>query len=204
MPLLITDPETQKAIIRSRRRLGLDKFDEVWNGVYVMSPLADDLHQAISLRLAGILDLLAGLPAGSLVRAGVNLSDRPEAWTKNYRCPDVVVFLPDTTAINHGEFWEGGPDFAVEVRSPGDRSRKKLPFYGRVGTRELLIIDRKPWALELYRLDEASTLRSVGKISAGEGELASEVVPLRFSLRPEGDRPRIVVTHANGQPVWEI
>lgn len=203
MPLLVTDPELQKAMIRRRRRLGLDKFDEVWNGVYVMSPLADDLHQAISLRLAGILDLLAGLPPGSLVRAGVNISDRPEAWTRNYRCPDIVVFLPGTKAMNHGEFWQGGPDFAVEVRSPGDQSRKKLPFYGRVGTRELLIIDRKPWALELYRLD-GDVLRSVGKISAGEGELTSQVVPLRFALHPANDRPRIVVTHATGQPVWEI
>lgn len=205
MPLLVTDPETQKAMIRRRRRLGLDKFDEVWNGVYVMSPLADDLHQAISLRLGGILDLLAGLPAGSQVRAGVNVSDRPEAWTKNFRCPDVAVFLPGTKAINHGAFWEGGPDFAVEIRSPGDPARKKLPFYGRIGTRELLIIDRKPWALELYRLDETATLRSVGKITAEQGgELASEVVPLRFALHPADDRPRIVVTHATGQPVWEI
>lgn len=203
MPLIVTDPEMQRAIIRRRRRLGLDKHDEVWNGVYVMSPLADDLHQNLTGEFDSILREIIQRKGLGQVRPGINITDRPDDWQKNYRCPDVVVFLNGTTAVNHGTFWHGGPDFAVEVRSPGDQSRKKLPFYGRVGTRELLIIDRKPWALELYRLD-GETLRSVGKVGAGEGELHSAVVPLRFALRPGDGRPRIVVTQENGQPVWEI
>jgi Uma2 family endonuclease len=203
MPLLVLDPEDQKAMIRRRRRLGIDKFDEVWNGVYVMSPLADDLHQNITGELDSILREIIQRRGLGFVRPGVNITDRPDAWEKNYRCPDVVAFLNGTTAVNYGTFWHGGPDFAVEIRSRGDVSRKKLPFYARVGTRELLIIDRHPWALELYRLD-GEAMRSVGKVGAGEGELASDVVPLRFALRPGEARPRLVVTHQDGQPVWEV
>ncbi len=76
---------------------------------------------------------------------------RPSDWTKNYRCPDVLVFLPGNPAEDRGTHWLGGPDFAVEIMSRGDRSRKKLDFYAKVGVRELLLIDRRPWKLELYR-----------------------------------------------------
>ena len=203
MPLLVLDPYVQRDLIRRRRRLGHDKQDEVWDGVYLIMPSPDDEHQAIRGRLSAILLVEASLPDGSLVRMGVNITDRPDAWKTNYRCPDVVVFSPRTRAVNHSDFWHGGADFTVEIRSRGDMSRKKLPFYGRVGTRELLIIDRRPWALELYRLD-GEAMRSVGKVTEQGGELTSEVVPLRFALRPAEDRPRIVVTHASGQPVWEI
>ena len=63
-----------------------------------------------------------------------------------------------------GTFWYGGPDFAVEVISPFDRSRKKFEFYARVGVRELLLVNRKPWSLELYRLDR-------GRAEAGRQDL---------------------------------
>ena len=36
----------------------------------------------------------------------------------------------------------GGPDFLVEVASPGDRSLDKLAFYEGIGVRELLMVDR--------------------------------------------------------------
>ena len=34
-----------------------------------------------------------------------------------------------------------------------DKSRKKFGFYKSVGVRELLLVDRHPWALELYRVE---------------------------------------------------
>jgi hypothetical protein len=201
--MLVLDPEFQRDVIADRRARGIDRFDEVWEGVYVMSPLADDQHQGIATRLGSILDMGADLPAGSLVRVGINISDRPKGWKKNFRCPDVAVFLPGTTAINQGAFWQGGPDFAVEVRSRGDRARKKLPFYASVGTRELLIVDRNPWALELYRLDDAA-LRLVGKLTPGDGAaLRSAVVPLTFGLRAGAERPVIEVAHADGRR-WDV
>ena len=107
------------------------------------------------------------------VMAGVNVSDREHGWKKNYRCPDVVVFLNHTKAVDCDTFWFGGPDFAVEIASPGDRSREKLEFYAKVGTRELLLVDRKPWSLELYRLD-GEKLCPRRKVDARQTRLADE------------------------------
>lgn len=101
--------------------------------------------------------------------------------------------------------WCGGPDLLIEVLSEGDRARDKLPFYAAIGTREVLIVDRDPWALELYRL-ERGRLVPVGVARLPEGPvLASAVVPLTLQLVPgDGDRPRIVVEHAGAGQRWVV
>jgi Uma2 family endonuclease len=63
--------------------------------------------------------------------------------------PDVVVALAGGQAKDCGTHWCSGPDFVVEIRSPSEDPRDKLDFYAAVGTREVLVIDRDPWALEL-------------------------------------------------------
>lgn len=94
----------------------------------MMSPLADDEHQEFQCALGAVfIGVLAG-DARFKVRCGVNVSDQESDWKQNYRCPDVVVFAPDTAAKNCGTYWLGGPDFAVEITSPHDRSREKLDF----------------------------------------------------------------------------
>jgi Uma2 family endonuclease len=161
-----------------------------------MNPLPNDAHQEIQLRLGSVLVDVVDGPRLGKVRAGVNVSDREADWDKNYRCPDVVVYLNDTKAVNHNTFWHGGPDFAVEIVSPSDRSREKLNFYAKVGTRELLIVDRKPWALELYRLED-ETLTRVGKSTLAKRDwLTSEVASLKFRLVAGKSRPEIEAVHA--------
>ena len=80
------------------------------------------------------------------------MSDREEGWKENYRIPDMVFYSESNPAKACVTHLCGGPDFALEVVSPGDRSREKLGFYASVGTREVLLLDRKPWSLELFRL----------------------------------------------------
>jgi Uma2 family endonuclease len=131
------------------------------------------------------------------------VSDR-EDWKQNYRCPDVAVFLKDSTAKQRKAFWLGGPDFAIEIVSPGDRTRKKLPFYASVGTRELLVIDRKPWKLELFRLRRGK-LVSVGESMVKDGQaLASEVIPFTFRPVRGHERPRIELTHTADGQTWRV
>ncbi len=72
-------------------------------------------------------------------------------WTKNYRCPDVAVFLRDTQAENCDTHWRGPADFLIEITSPGDRTHEKIPFYNEIGVHELLIVNRETWTLELYQ-----------------------------------------------------
>jgi Uma2 family endonuclease len=206
MPLLALPADELRRIVARRRARGIDKFDEVWDGVYVMSPLADDTHQELTGLFYEVFQE-ANLPRGTRVRPGVNVSDRDDDWRRNYRCPDVVVFLPDTRAECRGAYWLGGPDLAVEILSPRDRARRKMPFYARVGTRELLLIDRAPWALELYRLEGDAMVRAGTSTLDRPDAIASAVLPLSFRLvaGEEADRrPRVEVRHAIDGRAWTI
>ena len=101
----------------------------------------------------------------------------------------MAVFLKGNPAKDRDTHWFGGPDFAVEIVSPSDRSRDKLDFYAKVGVRELLIVDRKPWKLELYRND-GSALALVGTCPVTKPKpLDSQVIPFRFTLAAAVPRP---------------
>ena len=169
-----------------------------------MSPLADNEHQEIATSLsASLIQAVLGWKKAR-VFAGLNISDRVDKWKKNYRCPDVGVFLSGNLAEDKGTYWFGGPDFAVEVMSPGDRSRKKLEFYAKVGVRELLLVDRKPWSLELYRLSNG-VLTLAGKIPPDPAQtLTSQVLPISFRLLPNDPRPTIEVNQTSDYRQWLI
>ena len=133
---------------------------------------------------------------------GANITDLEEDWTHNYRCPDVVVFLKEGRAINRETHFFGGPDFAVEIVSEFDRSREKLPFYARVGVRELLLVDRDPWVLELFRLqddrlDAGRPLDPRESRRPGQHGLA-----LVVRARPRRGPPEDRAEHADGIARW--
>jgi Uma2 family endonuclease len=202
MSLLVLDGDVERDLRAARKTLGLDHHDEVWEGVYVMSPLADDVHQDIVMNLAAAFHEVISQPGLGKVRPGVNISDRVVGWKKNYRTPDVVVILVDSPAENHGKFWTGPIDFLVEVRSRGDRSRKKLPFYSKVGVRELLMIDRKPWRVTLYRHDGVN-LTPAGVCDSGDAPpVESHVLPFALRLVPTFERPKIELRHKSDGRTW--
>ncbi|QDU88299.1 hypothetical protein Pla175_16740 [Pirellulimonas nuda] len=201
MDTLILDEMLSEQIRQERADRGADRWDEVWDGVYIMAPLPNIEHQDLVSRLTSAL--LDGLTFAddSRVFAGVNVSDRLDDWKSNYRCPDVAVFLPESKAMDKESFFHGGPDFAVEVVSPRDRSREKLDFYASVGTTELLIVDRNPWALELWRLSE-DELRCTGSARIDDGELSSTVIPFAFSLELGMKRAGIKVRQTADGRSW--
>ena len=78
----------------------------------------------------------------------------------------------------------------------------KLDFYAKVGSRELLVVDRDPWAVELYRL-RGRKLVSVGRSDAANpAVLTSKVLPLTYQFRDGKPRPVIVVTHTGTGQTW--
>lgn len=201
MAVLIHEPQLERQLIAERRASGADRFDEVWEGVYVRAPFPNDEHQELAVGISSVLQVLLGWGELGAVRAGVNVSDREIGWTKNYRCPDVAAFLPTGTARNCGTHWCGGPDFAVEILSPDDQAREKLPFYGLIGTRELLLIDRQDWALELYHL-QGSSLLLTARTTVDAEPLASQVLPISFRLTPHEPRPKLQILHNDGRQEW--
>ena len=90
----------------------------------------------------------------------------------------------------------------MEITSPGEDPRLKLDFYAKVKTREVLIVDRDPWAVELYQL-QGGKLVSAGKSDAATlAVLASGVLPVNFRVQPGKDRPTILVTHKSTGQTW--
>ena len=109
------------------------------------------------------------------------------------------MFLKGGDAECHDTFWFGGPDFGIEIVSPNDRSREKLEFYEKVGTRELLLIERDPWRQDLYRLADGE-LALVGASTLDEPQaLRSDVLGLTWRLVEGQPRPRIEITHDDGR-----
>jgi Uma2 family endonuclease len=204
MSLMVLDRDLAERLKAERHASGGDRYDEVWEGVYMMAPLANNEHQHIQSGLVAAIMIAVGWGAPVRVLAGANVSDREAGWEHNYRCPDVVVAFPNGAARDCGTHWCGGPDFCVEIASPGDRSRQKLDFYAGIGVRELLLIDRDPWKLELYRLN-SGRLGLVGRSDLSRSDaVASTVVPVSFRLVPGPDRPAIDVAHRDGVQHWLV
>ena len=204
MVSMINDPFLEQQFIAERQATGADRYDEVWEGVYMMAPMPNLEHQNIAM---GISNILYGLfDAANLGEtfAGCNVSSRRVNWKQDFRCPDVALYLNDTDAERFDAFWFGGPDFAVEICSPDDRTHDKLVFYAKINTRELLIIDRDPWSLELYRLADEG-LQLVDKSTLDKPNvLTSQVVPVVWKLVPGEKRPQIEVVQSENRQEWTI
>src|SRR5262245_13331509 len=203
MPSVVLDPGLVEKILEQRRAHGNRTRDEVWDGVPYIMPEADNEHQDLAYLFGmyfGIAVLLNG--KGGRINNTTNISDRIEGWKENYRNPDLAYCAPTTEAEDHVTFWCGGPDFLLEIVSPDDMCREKLPFYAAIGTREVLILDRNPWQLELYQL-RRNRLRLAGTARPGDGQaLASQVVPLTFALVRGRPRPKVRITHGESGQEW--
>jgi Uma2 family endonuclease len=194
----ILDEGVLEELIQDRRRNGLDGHDEVWDGVYIVSPLANNHHQDLVGDLYAILREVVKLTGRGRVQPGANVGDRSGTdWTENFRVPDVVVALNEGRAVDHGSHWEGGPDFLIDVQSPGDETDAKVPFYSRIGVRELLVIHRDNRRLRLFRHDGAELV----PVEPDAGKwLTSEVVPLAFRRATAGKKPRTEVRRTDETP----
>jgi Uma2 family endonuclease len=135
MQAVILDPPPE--VIAERERLGLDHRDEVWEGRYHMVPPSSEEHQRLGTDLLLILAPLAQAQ-GILYRYETGVFD-PDAHPANYCVPDHVAFRPEHRSPRGVE---GRGELVVEFRSPGDETYQKLPFYERVGVKEVLVIDR--------------------------------------------------------------
>ena len=193
MAILVLDPGKQAQLLALWTAEGDVLSTEVWDGVTVFNPLYDNHHQAIR----GILMIacMQAVEDAGEVRMGVNLSDRAPNWEENYRCPDVVVFLHSSHAVCHDMFWMGGPDFVAEVISPGETPSARLGFYESIATREVLIVHRQPWRLDLFVLTDNKLELAGSSVPTSPDVCTSAALGLTFRLVPEAVRPKVVITH---------
>jgi Uma2 family endonuclease len=200
--MVICDPDVINEFETEPEANGLDKYDEVWEGVPVVTSLPNNEHQLIAGGIHFVVQTVFGWPSSHQVLPGANVSDRVDDWKSNYRAPDVLVYLDGNPAVNCGTHWCGGPDFLTEILSAG--TYEKIPFYDSVNVREMLIISRDPWRLELHqRQNEKLVLAGTSSLDL-PNTLSSNVLPLTFRLVAGVDRPRIEIVHPDSGQKWLI
>ncbi len=176
MPTVTLDPPA--AVLAERQRLGLDRFDEVWDGEYHMVPPASNEHMRVELELCVVLHPVAGR-CGLEIRNELGLFDPLAPGNSNFRTPDLVLYRPEVGTVRGAD---GPASLVVEIRSPGDESFKKLPFYEQLGVDEVLIIDRDTKAVLHWVLTDGRLVESPGD-PTGHHRLGC--VPV--SLHTDGD-----------------
>ena len=119
-----------------------------------MPPMPNRSHQELELDLGAWLRTYWARPRGNKVYPPINLA-LPGRWPEDYRIPDLVLLTPDRFHIDRNEYFDGGPTVVVEIRSPGDESYEKLPFYAQLQIPEVWIIDRDTRQPEVLRLMDA-------------------------------------------------
>jgi Uma2 family endonuclease len=125
-------PELADALAR-RQKLGLDLYDEVWDGVYRVVPVPAPKHGKVVTRLGAYLLPLADA-AGLEISTPANIGrDRVD-----YRVPDLAVYKPDTPLTSPA--FLASAELVVEVLSPRENAGVKLDFYAQWGVREYLEI----------------------------------------------------------------
>ncbi len=123
-------PAELEALIAHRRALGLDTFDEVWEGEYHMPPGAHPRHGYLDDELAALIRVRAR-PLGLVALGPCNIGE-PD----NFRVPDRSVHrsMPDMVFVPTAAL-------VVEIVSPDDETWAKLGFYAAHGVEEVLIVD---------------------------------------------------------------
>ncbi|HTR89028.1 MAG TPA: Uma2 family endonuclease [Solirubrobacteraceae bacterium] len=149
MATLVLDPHTPELeALKERRRIsGIDRLDEVWEGVLHMVPAPSVGHARIAQQLAVAFDKPAR--AAGLVPAmhEFNLGESDH----DYRIPDGGLLHPGASGV-----WQHTAPLVVEIVSPSDETWLKLPFYAAHGVREVLIVDPAERAVHWLALEGES------------------------------------------------
>ena len=203
--LLIRDAGLADELIQERKRKGIDLCDEVWEGMYVLPSMPNNAHRLLVGDLCDIFREVIKKAGLGQSYPGANVSDRRRGWEHNYRVPDLLVVLNDSRAVDCGTHFCGGPDFLVEIQSPGDDTEEKVPFYGKIGVRELLIIHRDKRTLRLLRLEGEELLLVRPSPVEGKDWLVSAVLPLAFRRTVRRGTPRTQVRRTDGHAgLWAV
>ena len=184
--LHVTDEE-----LAERRRRGLDRFDEMWEGVLHMAPAPAYEHQRIVGAIDRFLGLLCDRDRRGVLAIGINVFN--EASTvPDYRIPDFTFIAAGRERLLARDGVRGGgPDAVIEIRSPDDETYEKLPFFARLGVREVIVVDRDTKQPEIFRL--AGTQYVAVQADRERGVL-SDTLNVRFTWTAAG---RLVIEDAN-------
>jgi Uma2 family endonuclease len=172
--------------LEERKNSDAAQWDEMWDGVLHMPPMPNGMHQDFALDLASYLKRHWAKPRGGRVRQEVNLTapEDEDHWTHNYRIPDLVLVDRVRLGIDKNEYMAGAPLVVVEIKSPGDETYDKFPFYAGLGVSEVWVFDRDTRTPELYSLGPGPAYQPIP--ASPDGWVRSPASGVEF--RPGGPR----------------
>ena len=159
-------------MLAERRRLGIDKSDEMWEGVLHLVPPASERHQSLEAEL-----VVALRPAARRHGWKVTTNTGVFASDDDYRVADVVVFSRE--AASHRGV-DGAPEVVIEVRSSHDETYEKVPWYLARGA-------KRSWSSTATPLHFSCTLRMA---SSGRARWVVADRTARCADRPQRKRAR--------------
>ncbi|HWH27458.1 MAG TPA: Uma2 family endonuclease [Mycobacteriales bacterium] len=147
-------PPELEQLLERRRRSGADRFDEVWEGRYVVAPDPHAHHGTVMGELYALLKPAAGR-LGLRALLTFNLGGPGD-----YRIPDAGL-----TSAPAG-VWHDSAVLVVEVLSPDDMTFEKLDFYTARGVQELLVVDWRDRSVRCFALQEGQAERDRSEVLA--------------------------------------
>lgn len=170
MATLVLDPYAYELdALKERRRVsGLDRLDEVWEGVLHMVPAPSYEHARLTQQLAIALDGPAREAGLEAAMGEFNLGDSID----DFRVPDGGLHRPGAEGI-----WLHTAALVVEIISPEDETWQKLPFYAAHKVDELLILDPDEHAVHWLGLSDGEYLpiERSALIALGPKQLAERI-----------------------------
>lgn len=180
-------PVALPEVLRLRRQTGADRFDEMWEGVLHMPPAPSIDHQDTASAICSFFREVWAPRTGGLALVQANVST-PDRWDRDYRIPDVAVMTaedrPPPGAVH------ARPTAVFEIRSPGDETFEKLPFYAAIGVGTVVIVERDTKAAQvLTRAGESFVLEPPGP----EGWLALPALGVELRSEATGGGGRLAL-----------
>ena len=147
--LILQVPEEE---LMRRRQTGIDRYDEMWEGVLHMAPAPAYEHQRIVSAIDRFLGPLCERSARGRLAPGINVFSDASS-SQDYRIPDLTFVAAERQhVIAPDGIRGGGPDAVIEIRSPEDETYDKFPFFARLGVREVIVVHRDTKEVEIYHL----------------------------------------------------
>jgi Uma2 family endonuclease len=175
-------PTVPPDVLAWRHRTGGDRYDEIWNGELHMAPTPNRDHQELAGHTWNWLREHWAEPGGGRAFPPRNVAPLG-GWPHDYRIPDVVLLTPDRFEQDRNDYIEGAPSVVVEVRSAGDETYQKLPFYAALGVPEVWIVDRDSKQPQVHVLREGDYMLQPADRDGWTHSPATDV-----RLRPEDGR----------------
>ncbi len=170
MPTLVlgSPPPELEALLERRRRAGVDRLDEVWQGVRHMVPGPSFEHARVSQQLAELLGPPARAAGLLATMSEFNLGESEH----DFRVPDGGLHRPGAAGV-----WLPTAALVVEILSPDDETRQKLPFYAAHHVDEILIVDPADRTVTWLGLRDGGyqPVQRSGLIELGPVELAEQL-----------------------------